>query len=147
MVSANLYNTVTAKTRDDRHLKISIKKVPALYDLIYGAFALVMLIVAIVTTLPNGFSFTSVGATLMTWADHLWWLTVPGIIFHLLSYFVSQHSRLLTVGNIIGLCAFIAFILIPNYSVFALIGLVVAMLLILRGANRSHRMRKESEVS
>ena len=50
MISANLYNTGTAKARDDRHLKVSIKKVPALYDLLYGAFALVMLIAAVVTT-------------------------------------------------------------------------------------------------
>ena len=147
MISANLYNTGTAKARDDRHLKVSIKKVPALYDLLYGAFALVMLIAAVITTLPKGFSFTGVGATLMSWANHLWWLTIPGIIFHLLSYFSSHNQRLLLVGNLVGICAFIAFILIPNYSVFALIGLFGAMVFVLAGANRAQRMRKDSEVS
>ncbi len=118
-------------------MKISIKKVPALYDLLYGAFALVMLVAAIMATLPNGFSLTGVGSTLMQWANHLWWLTLPGIVLHLLSYFASQNQRLLLIGNLIGLCAFIAFILIPNYSVFAVIGLAVAMFLILSGAKRS----------
>ena len=128
-------------------MKISIKKVPALYDLLYGAFALVMLVAAIMATLPNGFSLTGVGSTLMQWANHLWWLTLPGIVLHLLSYFASQNQRLLLIGNLIGLCAFIAFILIPNYSVFALIGLFVAMVFVLAGANRAQRMRKDSEVS
>ena len=124
-------------------MKISIKKVPALYDLLYGAFALVMLVAAIMATLPNGFSLTGVGSTLMQWANHLWWLTLPGIVLHLLSYFASQNQRLL----LIGLCAFIAFILIPNYSVFAVIGLAVAMFLILSGAKRSRRVHNNSEVS
>ncbi|MEN2327819.1 hypothetical protein ABC639_00010 [Lacticaseibacillus paracasei] len=128
-------------------MKISIKKVPALYDLLYGAFALVMLVAAIMATLPNGFSLTGVGSTLMQWANHLWWLTLPGIVLHLLSYFASQNQRLLLIGNLIGLCAFIAFILIPNYSVFAVIGLAVAIFLILSGAKRSRRVHNNSEVS
>ena len=64
-----------------------------------------------------------------------------------MSYFSSHNQRLLLVGNLVGICAFIAFILIPNYSVFALIGLLVAMVFVLAGANRAQRMRKDSEVS
>lgn len=118
-------------------LKLSLIKLPALYSIFFIFYRALELIGALVMNL-KAFSLPAVGATLMQWESYLWYIAAFGIILHLISVARSLNdNNRIAYGNTLGICAFIADILIPNYSIFALIGHVFATRLILTGANNT----------
>ncbi|MCI1987335.1 MAG: hypothetical protein LKJ69_12385 [Lactobacillus sp.] len=96
-------------------MKLSFIKLPALYGVVYALFTVVVLIVATVYAVSKGFSTGLVGETLLAWESHWWWLSIFGGLLHLLSY-IKSHSKRLMWSNWIGMCLYIGYVLIPNYS-------------------------------
>jgi len=114
-------------------MKVSIIKLPALYTLVFSGYRVLELLIASAVHIKSGFSFPAVGATLMQWESFLWWLAAIGLLLHVISYFRSLHSPASDMwGNLIGACAFVADILIPNYAFWILIAHFISMLMLLR---------------
>ncbi|KRM72725.1 hypothetical protein [Lacticaseibacillus brantae] len=114
-------------------MKFSLIKLPALYTLVFLGYRIIELIIASIVHIQSGFSFPAVGATLMGWESYLWWLGAIGLLLHLISYFKSIHGPAGDIwGNLIGACAFIADILVPNYAFWLLFAHLISMMLLLR---------------
>ena len=114
-------------------MKVSLIKLPALYALAFCGYRVLELIIASVVHIQSGFSFPAVGATLMQWESFLWWLAAIGLILHVILYFKGLHSPAGDLwGNLIGACAFIADILVPNYAFWIVIAHLISMVLLLR---------------
>ncbi|MFD1484209.1 hypothetical protein ACFQ5J_03065 [Lacticaseibacillus baoqingensis] len=101
-------------------MKLSFIKLPALFGVVYAAFTVVVLIVATIYAVAKGFSLSLVGETLMAWEAHWWWLSIIGGLLHLLSYIKSRTKRLMWC-NWLGMCLYIGYVLIPNYSLILVV--------------------------
>ncbi|WP_461212813.1 hypothetical protein [Lacticaseibacillus sp. GG6-2] len=101
-------------------MKLSLIKLPALFGVLYALFTAIILIVATIYAVTKGFSTEQVGATLMNWEPHWWYLSIIGGLLHLISFIRSKSPRLL-ISNTVGICLFIGYALVPNYSLILLI--------------------------
>lgn len=101
-------------------MKLSLIKLPALFGVLYALFTAIVLVVATIYAVTKGFSTAQVGATLMNWEPHWWYLSIIGGLFHLISFIRSKSPRLL-ISNTVGICLFIGYALVPNYSLILLI--------------------------
>ena len=110
-------------------MKLSLIKLPALFGILYALFTAIMLIVASVYALTKGFSTVQVGTTLMSWEPHWWYLSIVGVLLHLLSFIKAKRRRLL-IANTAGICVFIGYALVPNYSLILLVAHLVVIYVI-----------------
>lgn len=99
-------------------MKPSVIKLIGLYSLLYAVFTVVVLLWASLTALRSGFSFPAVGRLMMLWEPRWWWLSVIGIALHVLAYLKALRRPRLLLGNLLCIWAFVAYALVPNYSLY-----------------------------
>ncbi|KRK73413.1 hypothetical protein [Lacticaseibacillus nasuensis] len=117
-------------------MKLSWIKLPALYGVLYWCFAAVMLAGAGAMAVAQGFSVGAVAKLLLAWQNQWWWLALVGLLLHVLAYAKSLRSVKLMVTNTIGTCAFVAYILIPNFMPIILVVHAVVLAVLIRHRSR-----------
>lgn len=113
-------------------MKPSILKLPALFGFFYVIFAILTVIAASMTAVTQGFSLIRVAANLFSWESRWWWLSIVGVLLHVLSYMHSLRHPRLMVANGLGVCVYIAYALIPNYSVIIILVHIVVIALLMQ---------------
>ncbi|MFD1440604.1 hypothetical protein [Lacticaseibacillus hegangensis] len=112
-------------------MKPSVIKLIGLYSLLYAGFSILVLLWAGLVAMRSGFSFPAVGRLMMLWEPRWWWLSVIGVILHVLAYLKALRRPRLMLGNLLCIWAFVAYVLVPNYSLYLvvlqLIGVFVIM--------------------
>ncbi|WP_338215772.1 hypothetical protein [Lacticaseibacillus salsurivasis] len=123
-------------------MKTSLVKMIGLYSFLYALFTLGVLAYASLLSFRSGFSFPAVGEQMMQWEPHWWWLSIIGVVLHGFAYLKAMRRPQLMIAHLICVWAFVAYPLIPNYSLFiAIVQLVAVWLLI-----SYHRPMQESEM-
>ncbi|MFD1431815.1 hypothetical protein [Lacticaseibacillus yichunensis] len=118
-------------------MKLSLVKLPALYGFMYAVFITgVMVAAALSLVVQHQFSLPACGDLLFTWTLQWWWLNLVGAALHVLSYAKSLTSKMGMVANTLGVCVYIAYALIPNYSPVILVVHLLALALLMRSTRR-----------
>lgn len=112
-------------------MKPSVIKLIGFYSLLYAGFSIGVLLWASLTAMRTGFSFPAVGRLMMLWEPQWWWLSVIGVGLHAFAYLKALRRPRLMLGNLLCIWAFVAYALVPNYSIFLvclqLIGVAMIM--------------------
>ncbi|WP_125712959.1 hypothetical protein [Agrilactobacillus yilanensis] len=103
-------------------MHLSIKKLPALFDLVF-LFITFLEIIALFflcvssqdMTLQNFFTLYG------TVAGKIFWIFLVGILLHIISYVKSLDNNWLLFANICGIFAYLTFWILPNYFPIAVI--------------------------
>ncbi|WP_262316744.1 hypothetical protein [Lacticaseibacillus parakribbianus] len=101
-------------------MRRSVVKILALFSVVYMLFAAAVLVAAVIQTWSGGLSPAGVARQLLTWEPRWWWLSLIGGALHLLGFLRSLRRPRLMVGNTLCLWAFIAYALVPNYTLIIL---------------------------
>ncbi|WP_225047396.1 hypothetical protein [Lacticaseibacillus kribbianus] len=109
----------------------SVVKILALFSVVYILFTVMVLAAAVVTTWSGGLTTAGIARQLFAWEARWWWLSLIGGVLHLLGYLRSLRRPRLMVGNTLCLWAFIAYALVPNYSLIILLVHLVGVGLIM----------------
>ncbi|KRL61462.1 hypothetical protein [Latilactobacillus fuchuensis] len=105
-------------------MKISIRKLPFLYDLIFLAVTVIQSIIILVVN-PHLTNFMTIYSDSM---GKVWWLSLIAIVLHVVSYLTSLSRNTALFANLVAIIAYIIFILLPGYFIGALILLLIGLI-------------------
>lgn len=106
-------------------MKISLRKLPFLYDLIFLAVTLIQSIIILIVN-PHLNNFMLIYSDSMA---KVWWLSIIAIILHIISYLTSLDRNMALFANLVAMLAYIIFILLPGYLIWALVLLIIGLLI------------------
>ncbi|WP_125703608.1 hypothetical protein [Lacticaseibacillus daqingensis] len=122
-------------------VKISTVKVIAGVSLLYLIFTFGVLLAAGIKLVPTGFNMTALGQLMLEWEPHWWWLSIIGGGMHVFAFICSLRRNRLLIANTVCLWAFIAYALVPNFTVIIAVCHALALLAIFT----YHRPREVEE--
>ncbi|WP_057768520.1 hypothetical protein [Lactobacillus selangorensis] len=123
-------------------MKISLVKLPALYNTIFFLVSIVeIVLIAIFLGGSNNLSWATLVLIYSNIEAKVFWLGIIAIILHVISYLDAMNQPWVLTADLIGIAAHILLIFVPSFFYISLILIWLSIFLTLRKAYKHKHLQ------
>ncbi|MCD2257366.1 hypothetical protein ACNAN0_06430 [Agrilactobacillus fermenti] len=103
-------------------MRLSIRKLPALFDLIFLLVTILEILTLFLMCLfSSRYTVHDIFKVYGNISAKVFWIYSIGILLHIISYIKSLESNWILFANLIGIFSFLIYWILPNYFLVALV--------------------------